>query len=76
MTHTLLSADVLESIKTLELDPALIKSVVESEILEALMVGVRYNQSKAAKLYGVSRGTIRTELKSRFGTKYVGTKGE
>lgn len=71
---TLLSNQVLESIKSLELDPVVVKQLVENEILESIMLGVRYNQSKAAKLYGVSRGTLRTVLKERFGDKYVGSR--
>ena len=74
MTHTLLNSEVLASIQDYELDALVVRQVVENEILEALMIGVRYNQSKAAKAYGVSRGTLRTLLKERFGSKYVGSR--
>lgn len=34
----------------------------------------RYNQVKAAKLLGISRGSLRYKLKEYFGDKYVGSK--
>lgn len=45
---------------------------VESAMYEAVMKYTRGNQSRAAKLMGVSRGTLRTKLKQYFGTTHVG----
>ena len=36
---------------------------VEAPLLEVVMQKVRHNQSKAAKLLGLNRGTLRTKLK-------------
>lgn len=36
---------------------------VEAPLLEAVMQKVRYNQSKAARLLGLNRGTLRTKLR-------------
>jgi Fis family transcriptional regulator len=36
---------------------------VEAPLLEAVMARVRHNQSKAAKLLGLNRGTLRSKLK-------------
>lgn len=41
----------------------LVLSEVEAPMLEVVMDKVRYNQSKAAKLLGLNRGTLRTKLK-------------
>lgn len=43
---------------------------VEPPLLEMVMKKVNYNQSKAAKLLGLSRGTLRKKLKQYFGNKY------
>ncbi len=42
---------------------ALVLSEVEAPMLEVVMEKVRYNQSKAAKVLGLNRGTLRTKLK-------------
>jgi len=42
---------------------ALVLSEVEAPMLEVVMEKVRYNQSKAARLLGLNRGTLRTKLK-------------
>lgn len=42
---------------------ALVLAEVEAPMLEVVMQKVRYNQSKAAKLLGLNRGTLRTKLK-------------
>ncbi len=42
---------------------ALMLSEVEAPMLEAVLVKARYNQSKAAKMLGLNRGTLRTKLK-------------
>tara|TARA_R110000822_G_scaffold275773_1_gene397863 strand:- start:3105 stop:3329 length:225 start_codon:yes stop_codon:yes gene_type:complete len=71
---SILDQQLLDAITKKELDPVVLKQLVENEVLEALMVGYRYNQLRAAKAYGVSRGTFRVLLKERFGDKYVGTR--
>lgn len=47
---------------------------VESALYEACMKYTRGNQSRAARLLGVSRGTLRTKLKKYFSTTHVGLK--
>ena len=39
-------------------------------MLQAVMEKKRGNQLQAAKLLGISRGTIRKKLQRYFGTKY------
>jgi len=57
-------------------EPVSVHSVVldevESALYEAIMKYTKGNQSRAAKLMGVSRGTLRTKLKTYFGTTHVG----
>ncbi len=50
----------------------LVLEEVESALYEAVMIFTRGNQSQAAKVLGVSRGTLRTKLKTYFGTTHVG----
>lgn len=47
---------------------------VEVPLLEKIMQFTRNNQSKAANILGISRGTLRTKLKRYFGDRYVGTR--
>jgi DNA-binding protein Fis len=49
---------------------------VEPPLLEATMEKAKYNQVRAAKILGVSRGTLRKKLKQYFDDKYCGTRGE
>jgi Fis family transcriptional regulator len=42
---------------------ALVLAEVEAPLLAAVMARVRHNQSKAAKLLGLNRGTLRSKLK-------------
>jgi Fis family transcriptional regulator len=42
---------------------ALVLSEVEAPMLQVVMEKVRFNQSKAGKLLGLNRGTLRTKLK-------------
>ena len=42
---------------------ALVLAEVEAPLLEAVLANVRYNQSKAARMLGLNRGTLRTKLK-------------
>lgn len=52
----------------------LIVEEVEAPLFRTVMELTRYNQSKAARVLGVSRGTLRTKLKLYFDDKYVGTR--
>lgn len=45
-------------------------SEVEPPLLQAVMEQRRGNQLQAAKILGISRGTIRKKLLRYFGTKY------
>lgn len=49
---------------------------VESPLFKVVMEYCKYNQSKAAILLGISRGTLRTKLRKHFDDKYVGTREE
>lgn len=48
--------------------------LIEQPLLQAVMEHCKYNQSKAAKVMGVSRGTLRTKLKQYFDDKYCGSR--
>lgn len=48
----------------------MILSEVEPPLLKAVMERRRGNQLQAAKILGISRGTIRKKLQRYFGTKY------
>lgn len=48
----------------------MILSEVEPPLLQAVMEKLRGNQLQAAKMLGISRGTIRKKLQRYFGTKY------
>lgn len=47
---------------------------VEVPLFKAVMEHCKYNQSRAAHMLGISRGTLRTKLRLYFDDKYVGTK--
>ena len=49
---------------------------VESPLFRAVMEFCKYNQSKAADMLGISRGTLRTKLRLYFDDKYVGSRVE
>jgi len=48
----------------------MILTEVEPPLLQAVMEKRRGNQLQAAKMLGISRGTIRKKLQRYFGTKY------
>lgn len=48
----------------------LVLEQIEPPLLEMVIKKVNYNQSKAAKLLGLSRGTLRKKLMHYFGNKY------
>ena len=47
---------------------------VESPLFRTVMELTRYNQSKAARVLGLSRGTLRTKLKRYFDDEFIGTR--
>ncbi len=51
---------------------SLVLEEVEAAMYEGVMRFTRGNQSRAAKLLGVSRGTLRSKLTQYFGTTHVG----
>lgn len=52
----------------------IIMEEVEGPLFRSVMELTRYNQSKAARVLGVSRGTLRTKLKYYFGDEFIGTR--
>lgn len=52
----------------------LIIEEIESPLFRTVMEMTRYNQSKAARVLGVSRGTLRTKLKRYFDDEFIGTR--
>jgi len=49
---------------------------VETPLFKAVMEHCKYNQSRAAIMLGISRGTLRTKLRRYFDDKYVGSRDE
>ncbi len=47
---------------------------VEIPLFKCVMEHCKYNQSRAALMLGVSRGTLRTKLRHYFDDKYVGSR--
>ena len=47
---------------------------VETPLFRAVMEHCKYNQSRAAVMLGISRGTLRTKLRHYFDDKYVGSR--
>lgn len=52
----------------------LIIEEIEGPLFRTVMEMTRYNQSKAARVLGVSRGTLRTKLKRYFDDEFIGTR--
>lgn len=52
----------------------LIIEEVEAPLFRTVMELTRYNQSKAARVLGLSRGTLRTKLKRYFDDEFIGTR--
>lgn len=50
---------------------ALIMEAIEPALFKAVLEHSHYNQSKAARRLGLSRGTFRTRLATYFGDAYV-----
>ena len=53
----------------------LILEEFEPSLYKIVMEHCKYNQSRAANVLGVSRGTLRTKLKRYFDDRYIGTRG-
>lgn len=47
---------------------------IEQPLFKATIEHCKYNQSKAAEVLGVSRGTLRAKLKKHFSDQYCGTR--
>ncbi len=47
---------------------------IETPLFRAVMEHCKYNQSRAAVMLGISRGTLRTKLRRYFDDKYVGSR--
>lgn len=47
---------------------------IETPLFKAVMEHCKYNQSRAAVMLGISRGTLRTKLRRYFDDKYVGSR--
>lgn len=47
---------------------------IETPLFRAVMEHCKYNQSRAASMLGISRGTLRTKLRHYFDDKYVGSR--
>ncbi len=54
------------------IEPKDILDFVESATFDAVMHFSRGNQTSAAKVLGIARGTLRTKLQKHFGTTLVG----
>lgn len=54
----------------------LIIEEIEAPLFRTVMELTRYNQSRAARVLGVSRGTLRTKLKRYFDEEFIGTRDE
>ncbi len=52
----------------------LVLEEIEGPLFRTVMELTRYNQSKAARVLGVSRGTLRTKLKRYFDDEFIGTR--
>ncbi len=53
---------------------SLVLEEIEIPLYKVVMEHCRYNQSRAAIILGVSRGTLRVKLKRYFDDQYVGTR--
>lgn len=54
----------------------LVLEEIEGPLFRTVMEMTRYNQSKAARVLGVSRGTLRTKLKRYFDDEFIGSREE
>lgn len=52
----------------------LVMEEIEAPLLKSVMEYCKYNQSRAAIMLGLSRGTLRTKLRKYFDEQYTGTR--
>lgn len=52
----------------------LVMDEIEAPLLKHILKHCRYNQSRAATMLGLSRGTLRTKLRRHFDDQYTGTR--
>lgn len=52
----------------------LVMEEIEAPLLQWVMEHCKYNQSRAAVMLGISRGTLRTKLRQYFDEKYLGNR--
>lgn len=67
----------LQSVKQKNIDLNLYELVleeIEAPLFRTVMEMTRYNQSRASRVLGVSRGTLRTKLKHYFDDEFIGTR--
>jgi DNA-binding protein Fis len=57
--------NLIRSLIPIEVEPTLFKAVIERS---------KYNQSRAASMLGLSRGTLRKKLSQYFDDQYCGTR--
>ena len=71
-----INKEVVKALEKREVKASYILAQIKKELVEAVMVSTRYNQSKSALLLNVSRGTFRTMLVELFGDKYIEKRGK
>jgi DNA-binding protein Fis len=49
---------------------------IEAPLFQAVMESSKYNQVRAAKILGISRGTLRSKLIRYFDDKYCGKRSD
>jgi DNA-binding protein Fis len=52
----------------------LVLEEIETPLFKVVMEHCKYNQSKAAHVLGISRGTLRTKLRRYFDDQFVGSR--
>mgnify|MGYP000380333855 CR=1 FL=1 len=72
--HTVVTHYLQEAGKNCQNLQEIFLEQVEIPMLEAVMRHCKYNQVRAAKLLGISRGTLRKKLRQYFDDKYAGTR--
>lgn len=68
-----LSTEGTKNLNSMNLYQAVIEEI-EAPLFRSVMEMTRYNQSKAARVLGVSRGTLRTKLKRYFDDEFIGSR--
>lgn len=53
----------------------LVMDEIEAPLLKYILKHCRYNQSRAASMLGLSRGTLRTKLRRYFDNQYTSSRG-